>query len=108
MIYLIFYESYFRILLLPDIQHGNAIGIIFLNVLIYTALHLHRTKSEMIAAIPFGLFVCYCTLLIGSVWPAFVAHLVLAWVCHFGTWPLNGYHAFSNTIFQPIFKNQSL
>ncbi len=108
MIYLICYESYFRILLLPDIQHSNAIGIIFINVFIYAALHLHRAKSEMIAAIPFGLFVCYCTMLSGSVWPAFLAHLVLAWVCHFGTWPLYGYNAFSKTIFHPIFKNQSL
>jgi membrane protease YdiL (CAAX protease family) len=98
MLYLICYESYFRILLLPMLPNVTGISIMLMNVMVYAALHIHRAKSEILAAIPFGFFICYCTLFSGSVWPAFVAHAVLAWITHLGLWPIYNRFHFSNVI----------
>jgi membrane protease YdiL (CAAX protease family) len=95
-LYLICYESYLRIFLFNTLPNIPGIRIILLNVIVYAVLHLHRAKSEVLATIPFGFFICCCTFISGSVWPAFVAHAVLAWVTHLGLWPSSNRIVFSN------------
>jgi hypothetical protein len=83
--FLIIYEWFFRgLLLLTFIAwFGMGWGIV-INILLYTIMHAHKSKKEMIGCIPFGFFLCVFTLWWQSVWPAIIFHLQLAIV---NEWP---------------------
>jgi membrane protease YdiL (CAAX protease family) len=85
LLFLISYEWFFRALLLVnlsswlDIRYG-----IIANVLLYALIHIHKSKKEIIACLPFGLLVCVFTVWWQSVWPAIIFHLQIAIV---NEWP---------------------
>jgi membrane protease YdiL (CAAX protease family) len=45
-----------------------------LNVLLYVLLHLFNSKKEMLACIPFGLLLCWLSVLFNAAWPAMILH----------------------------------
>ena len=72
------YEIWFRGFLLNDsIAFLGSGGAIFINILLYTLLHIVNGKKEMLSCIPFGLLLCVLCIWNGSVWPAIVIHLTL-------------------------------
>jgi len=77
--YLLCYEFFFRGFLLFACQ--RALGIIpaiAINVLIYAIAHIPKGKFETIGAIPLGLVLCVLTIKTGSIWFAFLAHVIMA------------------------------
>ncbi len=78
-LYLLGYEALFRgVLLFGLAQSLGPVAAITISVIIYSAAHLPKSRTETLAAIPFGLVLCLLTLYSGSIWIAFFAHLVNA------------------------------
>jgi len=85
-VFLISYEWFFRGLLLWCFSLWlGVIGAIVVNISLYTLIHIHKNKNELIGCIPFGLLVCVFTLWWQSVWPAVIFHLEIM-IIH--EWPL--------------------
>ncbi len=78
-LYLLGYEALFRGVLLFGLAKtlGPSAATI-ISVILYSAAHLPKNRSETLAAIPFGLVLCLLTLYSGSIWIAFIAHLLNA------------------------------
>jgi len=77
--YLLGYETLFRgVLLFPLAESLGPVTAIVINVILYSAAHLPKGRSETLAAIPFGAVLCILTLHSGTIWIAFFAHLVNA------------------------------
>lgn len=78
-IYLVFYEFFFRglflfaCLALMDIKQAIA-----LNICIYSIAHWYSNRHEIIGALPLGLILCLLTCWYNSVWAAIGLHLSLA------------------------------
>jgi membrane protease YdiL (CAAX protease family) len=78
-LYLLGYETLFRgLLLFPLAESVGQVTAIVINTVLYSAAHLPKGKTETIAAIPFGIVLCILTLHSGTIWIAFIAHLVNA------------------------------
>jgi membrane protease YdiL (CAAX protease family) len=78
-IYLLGYETLFRgLLLFPLAESMGPVAATVINVILYSAAHLPKGKTETLAAIPFGAVLCILTLQSGTIWIAFIAHLVNA------------------------------
>jgi membrane protease YdiL (CAAX protease family) len=78
-VYLLAYEFLFRgFLLFTCIQSFGIWPAIIINILIYSFAHIPQGLKETAGAIPFGLILCYITILSGTIWPAFILHAVLA------------------------------
>lgn len=78
-IYLLGYEALFRgVLLFGLADQLGPVPAVAVNIILYSAAHLPKGKTETLEAIPFGLVLCILTLHSGSIWIAFVAHLVSA------------------------------
>ncbi|MDP2335294.1 MAG: CPBP family intramembrane metalloprotease [Bacteroidota bacterium] len=78
-IYLLGYEFLFRGLLFFSVYRSFGLLVsLAVNVIIYSAVHISKGKSEMIAAVPFGILLCYISLLTESFILPFVIHLSLA------------------------------
>ena len=76
--YLLAYEIMFRgYLLFPLLSAGIWVAIA-INTSLYIAVHLPKGLSESIGAAVYGPIVCILTLESGTLWIAFVSHLVLA------------------------------
>jgi membrane protease YdiL (CAAX protease family) len=56
---------------------GNLPAIV-VNVFIYALVHIHKGFKETLASIPFGIILCLMTLSTGSIWAAFIVHIILA------------------------------
>lgn len=79
-IYLFGYEFLFRgVLLFPLSESIGIWPAITINVVIYSATHIPKGLDETIGAIPLGFVLCVLTLLSGTIWIAFLVHVVLAW-----------------------------
>lgn len=77
--YLLGYEFLFRWLLFFSVYRSFGLIVSFaVNVIIYSAVHISKGKSEMLAAVPFGILLCYMSLLTESFILPFVIHLSLA------------------------------
>ena len=77
-IFLFSFELYFRGYLLRDfLEWLSPVSAVFLNILLYTLIHLFSDRKELIACIPFGLTMCLLCLWIGAVWPAILIHTSL-------------------------------
>jgi len=77
--YLLCYEFLFRGFLLFACQRAfGIIPAIVINVLIYAIAHIPKGKFETIGAIPLGLVLCVLTIKTGSIWFAFLAHVIMA------------------------------
>lgn len=78
-IYLLGYEVLFRGVLLFGLAGTTGpVTATVINVIIYSAAHLPKGKTETLAAIPFGIILCILTLRSGTIWIAFIMHLVNA------------------------------
>lgn len=78
-IYLLGYEALFRgLLLFPLAESVGQVTAIVINTILYSAAHLPKGKTETMAAIPFGTVLCILTLQSGTIWIAFIAHLINA------------------------------
>jgi len=78
-VYLLGYEVLFRgVLLFPLAVALGPLSAIIINTVLYSAAHIPKGKTETLAAIPFGIVLCLLTLHSGTIWIAFIAHLVNA------------------------------
>lgn len=76
--YLFAYELMFRGFLLQALLPYGVVLAISVNIALYVAVHVPKGLSEAIAAVPFGLLLCFLTIEFGTIWAAFILHLVLA------------------------------
>jgi membrane protease YdiL (CAAX protease family) len=73
--FLFAYEMFFRgFLLFGSIAVMGIPLAVSLNVLLYVLLHLFNSKKEMLACIPFGLLLCWLSVLFNAAWPAMILH----------------------------------
>jgi len=78
-VYISVYELWFRgFLLFETINWLGVPGAVFLNVIFYAALHIYKSKKEMLACIPFGLLLCVLNISFNAAWPAIVLHVTFA------------------------------
>jgi len=79
-IYLFGYELLFRgVLLFPLFEELGLWPAIAINVALYSATHIPKGLDETIGAIPLGFVLCILTLQSGTIWIAFIVHVVMAW-----------------------------
>jgi len=77
-VYLFAYELMFRGFLLQALLPYGVVLAVAVNIALYVAVHVPKGLSEAIAAVPFGLLLCFLTIEFGTIWAAFILHLVLA------------------------------
>ena len=78
-IYLLAYEFLFRgFLLFTCIQSFGIWPAIIINIMVYSLAHVMQGLNEAAGAVPFGLILCFIVVLSGTIWPAFLLHVVLA------------------------------
>lgn len=79
-LYLFGYELLFRgTLLFPLVESIGVWPAIAVNIGLYSATHIPKGLDETIGAIPLGFVLCILTLLSGTIWIAFIVHVVMAW-----------------------------
>jgi len=77
--YLLCYEFLFRGFLLFACQRAfGTVPAVVINVLIYAIAHIPKGKFETIGAIPLGLVLSILTFTTGTIWFAFLAHVIIA------------------------------
>ncbi|MFW6128635.1 MAG: CPBP family intramembrane glutamic endopeptidase [Candidatus Aminicenantaceae bacterium] len=77
--YLFSYEFMLRgFLFFSFIRFAGEIPAVLINVFIYALVHIHKGINEILASFPFGIILCLMTLSTGSIWAAFVIHVILA------------------------------
>jgi membrane protease YdiL (CAAX protease family) len=82
--YLFGYELLFRgVLLFPLADELGVWPAIAINVALYSATHIPKGLDETIGAAPLGLVLCLLTLSTGTIWIAFIVHVVMAWTNSF-------------------------
>jgi len=78
-IYLLGYEFLFRgFLLFTCIQSFGIWPAVIINIIVYSLAHVPQGLNETLGAVPFGLVLCYIVVLSGTIWPAFLLHVLLA------------------------------
>jgi len=78
-VYISVYELWFRgFLLFETINWLGAPVAVLLNVMLYAALHIYKSKKEILACIPFGLLLCVLSTSCNAAWPAVILHVVFA------------------------------
>jgi len=89
-LYLLAYEFLFRgILLMLLVPVLGVWPAIIINTSLYSATHIPKGAKETISAIPFGLALCLITLHTGTIWVAFLAHVLLALLNDYGSLHFN-------------------
>ena len=79
-LYLFGYEFLFRgILLIPLIEPLGMWPAIAINIALYSATHIPKGLDETVGAIPLGFVLCLLTISSGTIWIAFIVHVVMAW-----------------------------
>jgi len=79
-LYLFGYEFLFRgVLLIPLIEPLGIWPAIAINTALYSATHIPKGLDETIGAIPLGIVLCLLTISSGTIWIAFIVHVVMAW-----------------------------
>ena len=79
-LYLFGYEFLFRgVLLIPLIEALGMWPAVAINIALYSATHIPKGLDETIGAIPLGLVLCLLTISSGTIWIAFIVHVVMAW-----------------------------
>lgn len=77
--YLLAYEFLFRgALLFICIQSFGFWPATAINIALYSTTHIPKGPGETIGAIPYGLLLCFVTVLTGSIAVAFFTHLIMA------------------------------
>ena len=83
-LYLFGYEFLFRgVLFIPLVDQLGVWPAIAVNIALYSATHIPKGLDETIGAIPLGLVLCILTLMSGTIWIAFIVHVVMAWTNSF-------------------------
>jgi membrane protease YdiL (CAAX protease family) len=83
-LYLFGYEFLFRgVLLIPLIEPLGMWPAIAINIALYSATHIPKGLDETFGAIPLGFVLCLLTLSSGTIWIAFIVHLVIGWTNSF-------------------------
>lgn len=78
-LYMIAYEYLFRgILLFACLNAFSMWPAIIINIALYSSLHLYKGFKEALAAVPFGLFICFITIETSSILPAVIIHSLQA------------------------------
>lgn len=76
---LIVYEIFFRGVLLGLLcELFSKPAAVALNIMLYAMAHAFGSRKEFIGSLPFGLLLCFVTLLTQSIYPAVLFHLCLA------------------------------
>jgi membrane protease YdiL (CAAX protease family) len=79
-LYLFGYEFLFRgVLLIPLLDPLGMWPAIAINIALYSATHIPKGLDETIGAAPLGLVLCLLTISSGTIWIAFIVHVVMAW-----------------------------
>ena len=79
-LFLFGYEFLFRgILLIPLVESLGLWPAIAINIAIYSATHIPKGLDETLGAIPLGFVLCLLTISSGTIWIAFIVHVVMAW-----------------------------
>jgi membrane protease YdiL (CAAX protease family) len=79
LIYLVAYEFLFRgFLLFGSLSVLDPLPAVLLNCTLYALAHTYKGPLETIGAIPFGLLLCYLTLVTGNILSALVIHASMA------------------------------
>ena len=79
-LYIFGYEFLFRgVLLIPLIEPLGMWPAIAINIALYSATHIPKGLDETIGAIPLGFVLCLLTISSGTIWIAFIVHVVMAW-----------------------------
>lgn len=77
--FLFLYELFFRgVLLFSLIALAGNIVSVLVNAVLYTGLHAHSSKDELIATVPFGILSSVICIWANSIWPAVVLHITVA------------------------------
>lgn len=78
--YLLGYEFFFRgVLLFPLVDNIGLWPAITINIALYSGTHIPKGLGETIGAIPISIILCIVSVYTGTIWVAFIAHLVMAW-----------------------------
>lgn len=87
--YIFTYELLFRGILLSESIFVVGIPVaIVINILLYAMAHIPKGFSETVGSVFFGIVLCLITIHTGTIWAAFLTHLILAlsneWfaICH--------------------------
>jgi membrane protease YdiL (CAAX protease family) len=79
-LYLFGYEFLFRgVLLIPLIEPLGMWPAITINIALYSATHIPKGLDETIGAIPLGFVLSLLTISSGTIWIAFIVHVVMVW-----------------------------
>jgi len=79
-LYLFGYEFLFRgVLLIPLLEPLGMWPAITINIALYSATHIPKGLDETIGAIPLGFVLSLLTISSGTIWIAFIVHVVMAW-----------------------------
>jgi membrane protease YdiL (CAAX protease family) len=82
--YLFGYEILFRgVLFFPLVETLGFWPATAVNIALYSATHIPKGLEETIGAAILGLVLCVLTALTGTIWIAFLVHLVMAWTNSF-------------------------
>jgi membrane protease YdiL (CAAX protease family) len=75
-LFLFVYELWFRGFLLFDCINwiGTPLAVL-VNIFLYVSVHIFNSKKEMWACIPFGILVCFLSILFDAAWPAIILHI---------------------------------
>lgn len=97
-LYLLGYETLFRGVLLFGLTRSlGPVPAIVISTFLYSVAHLPKSKTETLAAIPFGVVLCILTLYSGSIWIAFIVHLVNSITMTFSAINSNPGMSYANT-----------
>lgn len=78
-IYLIFYEIYFRLVLLNFLLNAyNTPVALLVSTFLYFIIHLFNRKREFLLSLPFGLLLGWITIATSSIYPAIILHILLS------------------------------
>ncbi|HPE35256.1 MAG TPA: CPBP family intramembrane metalloprotease [Bacteroidales bacterium] len=78
-IYLMAYEYLFRgLFLFAGVDLFGIWPAIFINVAVYSAVHMHKGIAETLGAVPFGIVACWLTLTTGTFLVSAFAHIGMA------------------------------
>jgi len=79
-LYLFGYEFLFRgVLFIPVVEALGVWPAIAINIALYSATHIPKGLEETIGAVPLGFVLCLLTLSTGTIWIAFLVHVIMAW-----------------------------
>jgi len=78
-LYLFAYELLFRgILFFSCLRSFGLWPAVLINIVIYTAFHLHKGWKEMVGSVFLGFVFCLLTYKTGTLWTSFFSHAILA------------------------------